>query len=172
MKIYQLLFLAFAALLFINCSGAPTNNTAPTTAASPTDVLNVYVEASDRKDLAAVKATFSKGTLKMYEEAAQKREISVDEVIKDQFELATSAGLKSKIQPVKETIEGDTATVEAKDNQTGETEKIPFVKENGVWKLAFDKFMQNLMEKMREEMKMPAPNSAKPANSNKTEVNK
>ena len=108
----------------------------------------------------------------MYEDAAQKREISVDEVIKDQFELATSAELKSKIQPGKETIEGDTAMVEAKDNQSGETEKIPFVKEDGDWKIAFDKFMQNLMNKMRDEMKTPVPTPAKTANSNNTEVNK
>lgn len=173
MKIYQLLIIQLVVFLFIGCGGgATTNPTAPTSAASPTDVLNIYVEASDRKDLAAVKATFSKGTMKMYEDAAQKREISVDEVIKDQFELATSAELKSKIQPGKETIEGDTAMVEAKDNQSGETEKIPFVKEDGVWKIAFDKFMQNLMNRMRDEMKTPVPTPAKTANSNNTEVNK
>ena len=171
MKIYQTILITLVALLFIGCSGAATTDALPT-AASPTDVLKIYVEASDRKDLTAVKGTFSKGTMKMYENAAQKREISVDEVIKDQFELATSANLKSKIQPGKETIEGDTATVEAKDGQTGETEKIPFVKEDGVWKLAFDKFMQNLMDRMREETKMPVPNPAKPENSNKPAVNK
>lgn len=158
MKIYQIMIIALAALWFAGCGGA-TN--APQTA-SPTDVLKTYVEASDRKDLAAVKQTFSKGTMKMYEDAAQKRKISVDEVIKDQFELASSAELKSKIQSGKETIEGDTATVEAKDNNTGETEKIPFVKEDGVWKIAFDKFMEDLMNKMREEMKIPASNLSKP----------
>jgi len=140
MKIYQTIIIALVALWFIGCGGAAN---APQTV-SPTDVLKTYIEASDRKDLAAVKQTFSKGTMKMYEDAAQKRQISIDEVIKTQFELASSAELKSKIQSGKETIEGDTATVEAKDNRTGELEKIPFVKEDGVWKIAFDKFMQDL----------------------------
>ena len=168
MRIYRTLIIALIGLLFINCGGAP--NAAPT--ASPTDVLNAYVEASDRKDTAAVKQTFSKGTLKMYEDAAQKRQVSIDVVIKDQFDLASSAGLKSKIQPGKETIDGDTATVEAKDGQTGETEKIPFVKEDGAWKLAFDKFMESLMDRMRQEMNLPAPNPSSSGDSNKPAGNK
>lgn len=167
MNTCQTIIIALVGLWFIGCNSAAT-----VPIASPTDVLKTYVEASDRKDLAAVKQTFSKGTMKMYEDAAQKRQISIDEVIKDQFELASSAELKSKIQPGKETIEGDTATVEAKDSQTGETEKIPFVKEDGVWKLAFDKYMENLMDRMREEMKLPAPNLSNSNGSNKPETNK
>jgi capsular polysaccharide biosynthesis protein len=166
MKTYQLLVIQVLALLFIGC-GAATNNVLPTSA-SPTDVLNAYVEASDRKDLAAVKATLSKGTMKMYEDAAQKRQLSADEVMKEQFEATTSTGLKSKIQPGKETITGDTAIVEAKDSQTGGTEQIPLVKEDGAWKLAFDKYLENLMERMREEMKITAP----PPPSNKLATNK
>jgi len=161
MKIYQTIIIALVALCFIGCGAGTT--TAPQTA-SPTDVLKAYIEASERKDLAAVKQTFSKGTMKMYEDAAQKRNISVDEVVKDQFELASSADLKSKLEVGGETIEGDTATIEVKDKTTGNLEKMPLVKEDGAWKVAFDKFMEDLMNKMREEMKMPAPapNLSKP----------
>jgi len=172
MKIYQTIIIALVALFFIGCGGAA--NAPPT--ASPTDVLKTYIDASDRKDLAALKQTFSKGTMKMYEDAAQKKQISLDEVIKDQFELASSAELKSKLELGKETIEGDTATVEVKDNSTGNLERIPFVKEDGVWKVALDKFMEDLMNKMREEMSMPASNLSKPDDNkqmgNKSETNK
>jgi PBP1b-binding outer membrane lipoprotein LpoB len=157
MKIYQTVVITLIGLLFIGCRTETTPQTP-----SPTDVLKAYIEASDRKDLAAVKKTFSKGTMKMYEDAAQKRQISVDEVIKDQFESPSSGELKSKIQSGKETIEGDIATVEAKNNVTGELEKIPFVKEDGVWKIAFDKFLEDVINKMREEMKTPASNVSKP----------
>ncbi len=175
MKIYQTIIIVLVALLFTNCGGAAN---APQTA-SPTDVLKTYIEASDRKDLAAVKQTFSRGTLKMYEDAAQKRKISVDEVIKDQFELPSSADLKSKVQPGAETIEGDTATVEAQDTKTGTFDKIMFVKEDGAWKIAFDKYMEDIMNKMREEMKRPAPNPSQfdgerqpTGNSNNSQSNK
>jgi len=174
MKIYQTIIIALVALLFTGCDGAAI---APQTA-SPTDVLKTYIEASDRKDLAAVKQTFSKGTMKMYEDAAQKRQIAVDEVVKTQFELASAAKLESKLESGEETIEGDTATVDVKDNSTGNLERIPLVKEEGVWKIAFDKFMEDLMNKKREAMKMPALNLSKPdgeqqptATSNKSEAN-
>ncbi|MBA4185152.1 MAG: hypothetical protein H0X49_14270, partial [Acidobacteria bacterium] len=69
-----------------------------------------------------------------------------------------------------------TATVEVKDNSTGNLEKIPFVKEDGVWKVALDKFMEDLMNKMREEMSMPVSNNSKPDDNkqtgNKSETNK
>ncbi len=167
MKIYQSLIIALTTLWFIGCGGAA--NTPQI--ASPTDVLKSYIDASDRKDLAAVKQTFSKGTIKMYEDAAQKRQISVDEVVKDQFELASSAELKSKLESGKETIEGDTATVEVKDNSTGNLERIPFVKEDGAWKVALDKFIEDLMNKMREEMNMPATNVSKPDGGNLPNLN-
>jgi hypothetical protein len=172
MKIYQTIIIALIALWFIGCGGTAT---APQTA-SPTDVLKTYIEASDRKDLAAVKQTFSRGTAKMYEDAAQKRQVSVDEVIKEQFALDSSDELKSKLEAGKETIEGDTATVEVKDKSTGNLERIPFVKEDGVWKVALDKFMEDLMNKMREEMSMPASNVSEPDDGkqtdNKSETNK
>jgi len=172
MKIYQTIIIALVALFFIGCGGAAN---APQTA-SPTDVLKIYIDASDRKDFAAIKQTFSKGTIKMYEDAAQKRQISVDEIIKEEFELASSAELKSKLELGKETIEGDTATIEVKDNSTGNLERIPFVKEDGVWKVALDKFMEDLMNKMREEMSMPVSNNSKPDDNkqtgNKSETNK
>ncbi len=167
MKIYQSLIIALTTLWFIGCGGAA--NTPQI--ASPTGVLKTYIDASDRKDLAAVKQTFSKGTIKMYEDAAQKRQISVDEVVKDQFELASSAELKSKLESGKETIEGETATVEVKDNSTGNLERIPFVKEDGAWKVALDKFIEDLMNKMREEMNMPATNVSKPDGGNLPNLN-
>ena len=63
-------------------------------------------------------------------------------------------------------IEGETATVEVKNNVSGEFQKIPFVKEDGVWKVALDKFLDDVMKKMKEEMnKMPA-NLSLPENVN------
>lgn len=167
MKIYQTIIIALVVLWFIGCGGAA--NTPQT--ASPTDVLKTYIEASDRKDLAAVKQTFSKGTMKMYEDAAQKRQISVDEALKEQFEATSATELKSKLEVGKETIEGNTATVEVKDNSTGNLEKIPFVKEDDVWKVALDKFIEDLTNKMREEMNMPASNVSKPDGGNSPNLN-
>lgn len=41
---------------------------------------------------------------------------------------------------------GDKAIVEAKVNPAANFEKLPFIRENGVWKYAFDKFIKQKMK--------------------------
>lgn len=126
---------------------------------SPSDTLKKYVDAYDRKDLTAIKQTFSKGTMKMYEDAAQKRKTSADEIIKGQFEAGLFDDLESQVEPVSEKIEGDSSVVEVK-SKGKENEMIPLVKEDGEWKIAFDQYMQTVMKRMTEEMNKPPTNSA------------
>ncbi len=49
-------------------------------------------------------------------------------------------------------------SIEVKNKITGYSEVIPFVKEEGVWKIALDKFMQDMVE--RQKQAMPAPTSS------------
>ena len=157
MKIYKIFAFALAALFIFGCNSAVKQT------ASPSDVLKKYFEAYDRKDVAAAKQTFSKGTMKMYEDAARKQQISVDEVVKKQFEAGAANNLTKQVETVGEKIEGDTATVEVKSKTAGENENIPLVKEDGEWKVAFDQYMQTLLERMKQDMnKMPT----NPANKN------
>ncbi|MBA2493344.1 MAG: nuclear transport factor 2 family protein [Acidobacteria bacterium] len=151
MKIYQIIIFALYSLFIFGCG--TTQQTA-----SPTETLKTYIEASDRKDIATIKQTFSKGTIKMYEDAAQKGQISVDEVIKGQLELTSDNKFSSNIESGEEKIEGDAASIEVKNKITGYSEVIPFVKEEGVWKIALDKFMQDMVEKQKQAM--PAPTSS------------
>lgn len=142
---------------------------------TPTEVLKSYFQASDNKDVAAVKQTFSKATTKMYEGIAQKRQISVDEIVKTQIELASGSKLMSKIEIVSEKVDGDVALIEAKDNTTGNLEKISFVREDGGWKIAFDKLIDDVLKKETEQMKIPiaAPDldAAKPDGDAKSKTN-
>lgn len=56
-----------------------------------------------------------------------------------------------------EKIEGDKATVEVQNMlDKREYEKIPFVKENGEWKVALDVYMEDLKRRITEEMNNPA----------------
>ena len=163
MKIYQSLFIALVAFLIIGCGGAAQP------AASPTDVLKTFIEASKKKDVEAIKKTLSKGSLDLAEEAAKKQNITVDELFKKD-----DTKMSEELPELRnEKIEGDTATVEVKDN-VGGYDTLPFVRENGGWKLAFDKYQQAMIKKMTEQMKIPETNVSKPdgdnppgANSNK-----
>jgi hypothetical protein len=172
MKIYQIIIIAVITLLLINCSGAA--NTTPQIAAGPTDVLRNFIEASKKKDVEAIKKTLSKGSLEMAEKSAKTQNTTVDEMFKRE-----NLAMPEEVPEIRnERVEGDTATVEVK-NLTDGYDTIPFVREDGVWKISFDKYQQMVMEKMRQEMQNSATNLSKPdgdgqpnGNSNKAPSNK
>ncbi len=120
-------------------------------AGSPTEVLKAFTEATKTKDAEAIKKTLSKNTMKVAEETAKKQNISVDAM------LTKVENLEGKQLPEirNEKIEGDNATVEVKNSATGEYDVMPFVKEDGSWKIALDVFMDNMMKKINEESKKP-----------------
>lgn len=153
MKIYQTLIVALAAFLITSCSGAPS---APQVA-SPTDTLKIYIEASKKKDVETLRKSLSRGSLELAEKSAKMQNTTVDEL----FKRDNMAALDEIPEIRNERIEGDTASVEVKDFTSG-YDTIPFVKEDGAWKISFDKYQQAMMEKMRQEMNMPASNAPKP----------
>lgn len=115
---------------------------------SPTETLQALSEASKKKDAEAVKSYLSKGTLELLDQSAKRQNKSVDELLKQE----NGAPFQELPEVKNEQITGDTATVEAKNNVTGEYQKIPLVKENGVWKVALDVFLKDMMKRMNEEM--------------------
>ncbi len=164
-----MLIVALAAFLIVGCGGAA--NTPPV--ASPTDTLKNYIEASKKKDVAAIRKSLSRGSLELAEKSAKMQNTTVDELFK-----RDNMTMIDEIPEIRnERIEGDAASVEVKDFTSG-YDTIPFVKEDGAWKIAFDKYQQAMMEKMRQEMNMPAANAAQsgggqpPANSNQSKANK
>ena len=99
---------------------------------NPTDTLKAFISAYQKKDVDEMKKYLSKGSLEMFRQAAELQG-------KTEKELMTSDDMPFKEMPEmrNEKIEGDTASVEVKVE--GKWEKTPLVKENGSWKLAFDK---------------------------------
>jgi len=155
MKIYQESIIILAALFIIGCGGAATTTEPPI--ASPTETLKTFVEVSKKKDIEAVKKTLSKGSLELVRKTAQAQNISADELL----QRSNSDMLDDVPDISNERIENDTASVDVKIKTAG-SDTIPFVKEDGVWKIAFDKYQQTMMEKMRQEMETPESDAAKP----------
>lgn len=167
MKIYKTFIVALFALFIVGCSsgGALLQQTK-----SPTETLKALNEAAKKKDVEGIKRELSKGTLELLEQSAQRQKRTVDELLlEDQ-----GAPFEELPEMRNEQIEGDTATVEVKNRLTDTYEKVPFVKENGEWKLALDKFMEDMMKRATEEMnKIPTnqSNSAAPGESNANSAN-
>lgn len=168
---YKILLTTAAAVFAISCSAAPdagnananavnanansalnTNtadeaanaNTAPaaTPAIGPTEAFIALSKASREKDVEAIKSRFSKATLVLFDQVAAEQGKTVDDILREPngapFPVLPDLG--------DEKIEGTTAELEIGDPQTGSINVIPFVIEDGEWKIAMDVYLRNMDE--------------------------
>lgn len=178
MKIYSIAFI-ISVFILTACSSPQTanvavnlTNSANTTAntvaqnqpqtmqpsaTSPMETIKVLNEAAKTKNTEAIKRVVSKGTLALMEKTAQEQKTTVDELLKKD----DGAPFEELPEMRNEKITGETATVEVKNNESGEWTALPFVKEDGVWKVAIDKYVERLQKKMTEDMKQPPPKTEK-----------
>ncbi|HEV7842837.1 MAG TPA: hypothetical protein VGO69_04030 [Pyrinomonadaceae bacterium] len=139
MKLSKSIALATALVISITslaCSGAGS---------SPTATLKAYFEAMQKKDAAALKKTLSKGTLEMFEQfaKAQSPPKTLDEALQTGLSSTTNTESNKVPETRNEKIDGDKATLEVKNDKTGQWEAVPFVKEDGNWKIAFDQMFRD-----------------------------
>lgn len=117
---------------------AETNTSTSSSSAamdSPTATLNTFIEAIKKKDGDTIKKCLSKSSLKALEDNAKEANMTVDQMIIEGDDMS-----KEKTPTFRnEKIEGDSATLEVEDEKSKKWDTIPFVKEDGNWKIAFDK---------------------------------
>lgn len=89
-----------------------------------------------------MKLLLSEATMKMNELEAQARGVSVDEVVRNETLFSET---QKTVRWKNEKINGDLATLEV-ENAMGMWETVPFVLENGAWKIDKKGFAQRLME--------------------------
>jgi Domain of unknown function (DUF4878) len=107
---------------------------------SPTATAKAFTEAVKNKDAQGIKNAMSKGSLEMMEKFAKMQNKSLDDALKE----PSSSPPPTTFETRNETITGDTATLEIKSDK-GNWEKLPFVKEDGQWKIALDKAFEQGM---------------------------
>jgi hypothetical protein len=134
---------------------------------SPTATAKAFYEATKSRDAQGMKNSLSKGSLAMMESFAKMDNKSLDEFLKD----PKSSTLPGTFETRNEVITGETATLEIKDEK-GKWDKVPFVKENGQWKIALDKSFEQGMSGAAEGGNTGSDsnsNTSGNANSGKTE---
>jgi flagellar hook-associated protein FlgK len=124
-----------------NKTSTTSTSTGGDTASSPIAALRAYYEAAMKKDIPTAKKYLSAGTMRVMEEGAKKMGKSVDEAFNEGAQTTTAMPEFSN-----EKITGDTATVDIKAQ--GATVTMPMVKEDGVWKLAMDKLIEDMRNSM------------------------
>jgi hypothetical protein len=113
---------------------------------SPTATFKAFFEAQKKSDVTAIKKTLSKASLALLEKAAKAQNKTLDAAITEAF----AGGSKTEQLPESrnEKIDGDNATLEIQDTDTKKWETMYFVKEDGNWKVALDRTMEELLKKM------------------------
>lgn len=142
MPVRSKVFVLFIALLLGSCA----SEKAPST---PIETFKTYTKAIKQKDTTTMKLLLSAETIKMHELEAQAQNVSLDEIVKRET-LFTENQKTVKLR--NEKIDGDRATLEV-ENSFSTWETVPFVKENGEWKIDKKGYAQRLMEENEKSNK-------------------
>jgi hypothetical protein len=182
MKIYSITFI-ISALILTACSSTQTTNMNTTNSAvsantanaqfanaveiekklqtlPPTEVLRSFFTAVENKDVITAKKSLSKDSFVLLEQSAKAENITVDEYLEELSALKVGNDVEIR----NEKILGDTATVDYKDSTMPELRSLPFVREEGIWKLSLNKLAEQTQKEYTEDMKKTP---TKSANANK-----
>jgi len=168
MKLSKSIALAVVALA-VCISGTACNRLG----SSPTATLKAYFEALQKKDATALKKTLSKGTLEMFEQfaKAQTPPKTLDEALQTGLASTTTTDSNKMPETRNEKVEGEKATLEVKNEKTGAWETVPFIKEDGDWKIAFDQMFRDAFRNSGNSNSGSAGNSNSTGNSSNSSGN-
>lgn len=108
---------------------------------TPTETLKAYNLASVQKNPEKIKNLISKGSIHLITQKAKEEGLTFDKLITQG--QGPPAFETTKIQ--NEKISGDTAVVEIKFADRTKVDKVPFIKEDGKWKIDFVKFFKEVI---------------------------
>lgn len=117
--------------------------------ATPVETFKTYIKAIKQKDTKAMKVLLSNATLKMHEQQAKAQGVTVDEIIKRESLIGES---QKAVDYKDEKIEGDKATLQFK-NSFGSWETMPFIREDGVWKIDKQGYADQLLKDIEDSDK-------------------
>ncbi len=116
---------------------------------TPLETLKAYTQAIKKKDTTAMKLLLSDASLKMAEQEARAQNRTLDDVVKNEtFFNENQTELKFR----NEKVEGDKATIEVK-NSFGSWDTLPFVREEGVWKIDKQTIANQMLQQNEEGSK-------------------
>lgn len=136
------IILAFITLLVPACSGTREP-------ASPKETFQTYVKALSNNDTKTMKLLLSAETLKMHEQEAKTQNVALEEILKR--ETLFTEGQKV-VEYKDEKIEGEKATLQVK-NPYGMWETVPFVQENGEWKIDKKGYADQMLQEIEQNDK-------------------
>ena len=96
-----------------------------------------------------MKVLLSEATLKMHEQEAKAQGVSVDDIVKRETLFGEN---QTTVEYRDEKIEGEKATLQVK-TQYGSWETVPFVREDGVWKIDKQGYANQMIRESEESIR-------------------
>lgn len=140
MHFYKKILIVLSACFIFGCAG----KSAPST---PLETLKAYTLAIKKKDLTEMKRLLSDASIKMAEQEAKSQNTTLDEVFKRETLFNEN---QRSVEFRNEKVEGDRATIEMK-NSLDSWITVPFVREEGAWKIDNQGFADQMQQQIEEE---------------------
>jgi hypothetical protein len=140
MCFYKRFLVVLTACFIFACAGKP----APST---PLETLKVYTTAIKKKDPTQMKLLLSDASIKMAEQEARAQNVPLDDIVKRQTLFSEN---QRNVNFRNEKISGDRATIEMKNSFDTWT-IVPFVREEGVWKIDNQGLANQMVDDIEEE---------------------
>jgi len=140
MYFYKKFLVMLSACFIFACAGKLTPPT-------PLETLQAYNLAIKKKDPTQMKLLLSDASLKMAEQEAKAQNVTLDEIVKRETMFSEN---QRRVEIRNQKVDGDRATIEMKDTfDTWIT--VPFVREEGIWKIDKQGFANQMMEQIEDE---------------------
>jgi hypothetical protein len=127
--------LALTAFLINACKGSSANNTSTSGGGdTPTEAYKDLFAAVKSKNVDNVKKQMSKKTIDFAQSVAARQNSPLEKVFENGFTATTFSPTLPEIRD--ERVKDNMGAVEVYNSKDSRWEDIPFIKEDGVWKLA------------------------------------
>ena len=121
----------------------------PQRPATPRETFITYIKALKAKDYTTMKLLLSDATIKMHEKEAKAQGVTVDDIVKRETLLSEK---QSSVEYRNEKVDGDKASIQVK-NSYGSWETVPFVREDGVWKIDKQGYADQMLKDVEDSDK-------------------
>lgn len=142
MRFWPTIIIFSTFLLLSSCAG-------PAKPPTPLDTFKSYTQAIKKKDITTMKLLLSESSRKMHEAEAKAKGMTLDDVMRTERLFTES---QRSVEYRNEKIEGEKATLEVK-NPEGKWETVPFVLEEGVWKIDKQGYADQIADDILEQQR-------------------
>jgi hypothetical protein len=117
--------------------------------ATPLETFKTYIKALKQKDYTTMKLLLSDATIKMHEKEAKAQGVTVDDIVKRETLFSEN---QTSVEYRDEKIDGDKARLQVKTSY-GSWETVPFVREDGVWKIDKQGYADQIIKDIEDQEK-------------------